>query len=212
MTKKLFILLIGVGAMFLLSACAPAWPQAPVGQQPGFNQMGLAPVLPVVGQLQPTPLPNNPYNAPSGMNQPYGRGSGWNGNGMRGYGQRGGWNGYDNCMGGYGYSNGYAPGQTFSSGMPSATSQEVSYRADVQPIFNNRCISCHGGAEGLYLDSYTGVINGSMDWPVVIPSDPINSRLIQLVSNGFMPLGGPPLSQAQIQTLVDWVAAGTPNN
>ena len=138
---------------------------------------------------------------------PYGRGSG-----MRGSGQRGGWNGYDNCLGGYGYNNGYAPGQPSGNNIPQATSQQVSFSTDIQPIFNSRCISCHGGTEGLYLDSYAGVMNGSMSWPVVIPGDPINSRLIQLVSSEYMPYGGPPLSQDEVQSLVNWVAAGAPND
>jgi mono/diheme cytochrome c family protein len=162
-------------------------------------------------------MQKNPYSAPGnrgygsgGMNQPYGRSPGWNDYGMRGNGQRGGWKGYDNCMGGY--NNGYAPGQTPSSGIPPATSQDVSFRADVQPIFNSRCVSCHGGTEGIYLDNYPNVMNGSNSWPVIIPGDPINSRLIQLVSSKNMPYGGPPLSEAQIQILVDWVAAGAPNN
>jgi len=55
-------------------------------------------------------------------------------------------------------------------------------------------------------------MNGSIGWPVVILGDPINSRLIQLVSSGYMPYGGPPLSQDEVQSLVNWVAAGAPNN
>jgi mono/diheme cytochrome c family protein len=125
----------------------------------------------------------------------------------------GGWNGYDNCMEGYGNNNGYAPGQmSGSSSIPPVSSTAVSFSRDVQPVFNARCVSCHGGTEGLFLDSYVGVVNGSMGWPVVIPGDPINSRLIQLVSSGYMPYGGPSLNQDQIQKLVDWVAAGALNN
>ena len=226
MTKKLFSLLIGVGAMLFLTACASAWPQTLVGQQPGFNQPKLAPAVQSVDQPQPTPNQNNQEDAPGNMvyglrsmnnnqgslNQPYGRGSGWNGNGMRNNGQRGGWNGYDNCMGDHGYNYDYAPGQTPDNSIPPATSQDVSFHADVQPILNARCVSCHGGTDGIYLENYGNVMNGRRGWPVVIPGDPVNSRLVQLVSSGYMPYGGPPLSQAQIQILVDWVAEGAPNN
>lgn len=223
MFKKLLVLLTGVSLAVLASACAPqqfspANLQAPL--QPSGIQSQAAPLVEYKrGMMQsgydgPTPTqpaPGNPSRGEwwqrGGQNQPYGRGPG-----MRSYGQRGGWSGYDNCMGGYSFNNGYAPGQTSGSNIPQATSQQVSFSTDIQPIFDSRCISCHGGTEGLYLDSYTGVMNGSMGWPVVIPGDPINSRLIQLVSSGYMPYGGPPLSQAQIQILVDWVTAGAPNN
>jgi len=57
---------------------------------------------------------------------------------MRGYGPRGGWSGYDNCMEGYGYNNGYVPGRKPGNSIPRTTSQDVSFRADVQPIFNSR--------------------------------------------------------------------------
>lgn len=39
-----------------------------------------------------------------------------------------------------------------------------------------------------------------------------SSRLIRYVSDGYMPLGGPPLTAGQVQTLANWVAAGAPNN
>lgn len=226
----------------LVGACSPAWTLPPAAQQPAFNPPA-ASTIPVQpnSQNQPVPQIGNGYGAPQKMpdgawnqqgkrNQPapqpgnnYGNISEgvWmqqedqnqSGSYGRGSGMRGGWNGYDNCMEGYGYNNGYGPGQMSGSGsIPPISSTAVSFSRDVQPIFNARCISCHGGTEGLYLDSYTGVVNGSMGWPVVIPGDPINSRLIQLVSSGYMPYGGPSLNQDQIQKLVDWVAAGAPNN
>jgi mono/diheme cytochrome c family protein len=234
MTKKNLFLLIGVGVILSLSACASARPQALVGQQSGFNSQWAVPAVQTADQLLATPIQNNSNIVPGNMdygtggidsnqgrlNQSNRRSSDWNsngmsgmnGNGMRHNEQRGGWNGYDNCMGDYGYNNGFAPGQTSGNNIPPATSQDVSFQADAQPILNARCVSCHGGTDGLYLDNYVNVMNGSMGWPVVIPGDPVNSRLIQLVSSGYMPYGGPSLSQAQIQTLVDWVAAGAPNN
>jgi mono/diheme cytochrome c family protein len=149
-------------------------------------------------------MPGSMWAQPNSQNQSgyYGRGSG----------MRGGWNDYDNCMGGYGYNNGYASGQTLGNGIPQVTSQDVSFRNDVQPIFNARCVSCHGGTDGIYLDNYPNVMSGSFGWPIIVPGVPENSRLIQLVSSGYMPYGGPPLTQDQVQKLVNWVAVGAPNN
>ncbi len=89
---------------------------------------------------------------------------------------------------------------------------EVSYQADIQPIFDARCTACHGGTSGLFLTSYDQAMRGGVKGPDIIPGDPAQSRLIQYVRRGYMPLGGPPLSQAQIETLTNWVAAGAPNN
>ena len=226
----------------LLGACSQAWTLPSTAQQSAFNLPAASDILVQPNpQNQPVPQIDNGYGAPQKMpngrwnqegngNQPapqpgnnYGNISEgvWmqqkyqiqSGSYERGSGMRGGWTGYDNCMVGYGNNNGYDPGQMSGSGsIPPISSTPVSFSRDVQPIFNASCISCHGGKEGLYLDSYTGVVNGSMSWPVVIPGDPINSRLIQLVSSEYMPYGGPSLNQDQTQKLVNWIAAGAPNN
>lgn len=106
----------------------------------------------------------------------------------------------------------YPPQPLPDDGNSPKTREDVSFEADIQPIFNTRCVACHGGTAGLYLNSYNNVMNGSVNGPVVIPRDPSNSHLIQHVQSGYMPLGGPPLSQARAQTLANWVAAGAPNN
>jgi len=226
----------------MVGACSPVWTLPSAAQQPPFNLPAAStiPVQPN-SQNQPVPkngngfgapqtMPNSEWNQQGNENQPAPRpannyrnmsdgmwaqqnGQNQSGSYGRSSGMRGGWNGYDNCMEDYSYNNGYGQGQISGSGsIPPISSTAVSFSRDVQPIFNARCISCHGGTEGLYLDSYTGVANGSMGWPVVIPGQPINSRLIQLVSSGYMPYGGPSLNQNQIQILVDWVAAGAQNN
>jgi mono/diheme cytochrome c family protein len=91
----------------------------------------------------------------------------------------------------------------------------VSFSRDVQPIFSQICVKCHGGdetKEGLSLKSYADVMAGSDNGPVIEPGDAANSFLIQQVINGKMPKKGPRLLPAQIRTLSDWVAAGAPNN
>jgi len=98
---------------------------------------------------------------------------------------------------------------------PAVTGGAISYSRDVQPIFNQICVKCHGGEEtkeGLSLKSYAEVMAGSDNGPVIAPGDAANSFLIQQVLNGKMPKKGPKLLPAQIRTLSDWVAAGAPNN
>ena len=89
---------------------------------------------------------------------------------------------------------------------------QISFQQDVLPIFEAYCISCHGNQAGLSLETYSNVIEGSHHGAVVIPGNPLQSQLIRFVSSGFMPYGGPPLSQEQIQVLVNWVASGALDN
>jgi mono/diheme cytochrome c family protein len=91
----------------------------------------------------------------------------------------------------------------------------ISFQRDVQPIFNQICVKCHGGEEvkeGLSLKSYGEVMRGSDNGPIVVPGDPDNSFLIEQIVKGEMPKRGPKLLPAQIRAITNWVAAGAPNN
>lgn len=91
----------------------------------------------------------------------------------------------------------------------------VSFANDVMPILQSRCINCHGGQdtkEGLSFASYETLMAGSQNGPVIVPSDPTNSLLIQLIQEGKMPKRGPKLTPDQLQILIDWILAGALNN
>lgn len=151
-------------------------------------------------------------------------GMGWHGGGMHddqyryggcAYSRQHDWGMMPGGMHGWNMMPGYPYGGNTAvplATVPSTTTTPVSFKADVQPIFKARCVNCHGGAEGLYLDSYANVMRGGEHGPVIVPGNPAGSLLIQRVSNGTMPAGGPPLTPPQIQTLVNWVATGAPNN
>lgn len=89
---------------------------------------------------------------------------------------------------------------------------QVSFGQDVLPIFQTYCTSCHGNQAGLSLETYANVITGSNHGAVITPGDPQRSKLIRVVSSGYMPYGGPPLSQEQTQVLVNWVGSGALDN
>lgn len=139
----------------------------------------------------------NPQNSVPNTT-PYGYGM----MGGRGHGMMGGWRG----QGSYPQSTPAQPA------VPAPSNTKVSFSDDVQPIFTARCVACHGGTSGLYLNSYDNVMRGGARGAEVVPGDPNNSRLIQFANSGYMPFRNQPLTSAQIQTLVDWVAAGAPNN
>jgi mono/diheme cytochrome c family protein len=90
------------------------------------------------------------------------------------------------------------------------------FAAAVQPIFSANCAlsGCHAGsspAQGMNLSqgqAYANIVN-------------VSSYLVHKIqgtqsnvggSGGQMPLGRNPLSQAQIDTIRQWIADGAPNN
>lgn len=97
----------------------------------------------------------------------------------------------------------------------------VSFIGDVQPIFDARCIVCHGAEATAGMDLRAPQSHGNIvgvqatSYPAlrVAPFDPGASVLYDKVSGGGMygeqmPQGGPPLSTAQIETIRRWIAEG----
>ena len=108
------------------------------------------------------------------------------------------------------------PGATAAILAPTGTvTSSVSFARDVLPIFTQICVKCHGGEKtqkSLVLKTYDDLMQGSEDGPVVEPGDPNNSLLVDMIVKGKMPKNGPKLLPRQIQTIVDWVTAGAPDN
>lgn len=98
---------------------------------------------------------------------------------------------------------------------PAAEGGTVSFTSDVLPIIQSRCINCHGGnrtEEGLVMRTYSDLLAGSDNGPVVIPGDAANSLFVELVTAQKMPKRGPKLTPPQIQLFADWVNQGALNN
>ncbi len=91
-----------------------------------------------------------------------------------------------------------------------------SFQDDILPIFTNRCAfaGCHvaGGPEGVDLRTYDTVIARGRDDDTVIAGDARESELVEVIVEGEMPPGGPPLPAAQIQLIIDWINEGAKNN
>ena len=103
---------------------------------------------------------------------------------------------------------------TVTSGLQSypTPSSAISFKDDVQPIFASRCVVCHGRTNGLSLDTYDNVMKGGVNGAVIFPGDVYNSRLAYYVYSGYMPFRNTPLTSTEIQTILDWIALGAPNN
>jgi len=108
------------------------------------------------------------------------------------------------------------PGKGPSSATPAPpVNMQVSFSADVLPIFEARCQRCHGPGRsevGLRLHTYEDVLAGSSNGPVVVPGSAETSYLVDLIESGSMPLGAAKLPDGEIQAIVDWVNAGALDN
>ncbi|MDL1942358.1 hypothetical protein FBQ99_08430 [Chloroflexi bacterium CFX2] len=96
-----------------------------------------------------------------------------------------------------------------------ASNTTVSFANDVYPIFEERCIKCHGvetTKEGLDLLTYDNLLAGSRNGPVLVPGSAAESLLVKLIVEGEMPNRGPLLTAEQIQIITDWVNQGALNN
>ncbi len=66
--------------------------------------------------------------------------------------------------------------------MPGTT---VSFSCELLPYYQTMCNTCHQGQSApaeLDLMSYEGLMNGSINGPVVIPGDPDNSKIVEVTS------------------------------
>jgi hypothetical protein len=93
---------------------------------------------------------------------------------------------------------------------------QVVYNDDIQPIFNARCIACHGGTSGVFLISYQAVMNSVGEQygrNIVVPNEPDQSPIVDKIGTSptygdRMPQGGPYLNDAQIDLIRQWIAEG----
>ena len=90
--------------------------------------------------------------------------------------------------------------------------QQVDFKRHVKPIFEVRCIKCHGADKPqaeLRLDSEAAVLRGSISGRVIVPGKGAESLLVKRLSgfNGvpLMPLGSDPLTQKQIDIIRAWI-------
>ncbi|MGB8981175.1 MAG: c-type cytochrome domain-containing protein [Anaerolineales bacterium] len=98
---------------------------------------------------------------------------------------------------------------------PAAAGATVSFATDILPIFESRCINCHGGdrtQEGLDLKTHAALMAGSNNGSVVTPGDAANSLLVELVVTQKMPKRGPKLTPPQIELITEWVNQGALDN
>ena len=93
---------------------------------------------------------------------------------------------------------------------------KVDFNADIRPILNDRCVTCHGGVKtnaDLNLQfRELALLGGESGNPAIVPGDADASELIRKVTHANasdrMPKDEAPLSEEQIQKLRDWINQG----
>ncbi|MBN1471545.1 MAG: T9SS type A sorting domain-containing protein [Syntrophaceae bacterium] len=92
---------------------------------------------------------------------------------------------------------------------------QIDYQTQVQPLFNDKCVSCHGGASGVTLSSYSTTmssIGSQYGKAIVAPGDTAGSPLWDKITpnpqhGNRMPAIGS-LSAVQISTIGQWIVEG----
>ena len=92
----------------------------------------------------------------------------------------------------------------------------ISFKKEILPIFEARCIECHGPDKvkaDLRLDSVDDIFSGDPEWWVVEPGDAEKSILVERIilpqgNPDAMPPNGDPLTAEQVQHIRDWINQG----
>jgi len=109
------------------------------------------------------------------------------------------------------------------AGFPAFAAEHVSFKKDILPIFQARCVSCHQPgqpgfeASGLDLRTYAGLMKGTKFGAIVVPGDAFMSNLNVLIEGRAdpairMPHNQKPLSWRVRDLIKRWVDQGARNN
>lgn len=107
---------------------------------------------------------------------------------------------------------GAARGGSTSSGVADGGASP-SYAQDVAPLFELRCVKCHGSPfqrNDLRLTTYAMVMRGGETGAAVVPGDPDGSLLVKKIEGRDKPTMPPrkPLTKEERELVRRWVAGG----
>lgn len=99
---------------------------------------------------------------------------------------------------------------------PASRGEEVDFGRDVRPIFESKCMRCHGPQKqrgGFRLDRKSDAMRGGEEYaPAIAPGKADSSPLYKLVAGGIdgkkMPPEGESLTAEQIAVLKQWINEG----
>ena len=92
--------------------------------------------------------------------------------------------------------------------LPTYPEADLTWDDLVGPIVQARCVACHGGTAGLYLETYDGAMAGGNRGPAIIPGDAENSLLVQLQEEGHPNS----LAPRELEWVKQWIDSGAPES
>ena len=96
-------------------------------------------------------------------------------------------------------------------GPSQVTAEELSFKSEILPIFEQQCLMCHGAEpfQGeLDLRSVASLLKGGKSGSAVTPNKAEHSLLIEKIVHKAMPPFPPGLSDPQIETIRNWINTG----
>ena len=88
---------------------------------------------------------------------------------------------------------------------------QVDYKTQIQPIFNDKCTSCHVAGSpsgGLVLTSYNSLMAGGTSGASIIAGNHQNSLLWNRINDGSMPPSSNDVSSANVELVKKWINEG----
>lgn len=94
--------------------------------------------------------------------------------------------------------------------------EKIDFNAEIRPILNNKCITCHGGVKKnggfSLLFREEALAKGESGEYAIVPGKPGESEMIKRLTHHDpefrMPLDAPPLSDEEIKKLTTWIKQG----
>lgn len=87
----------------------------------------------------------------------------------------------------------------------------LTYSTHIRPLFARACLECHGlesTESGLDLRSVSAMLTGGESGPALVPGNPDESLLYELIHDEQMPPDGDPLTSAERKLVAAWIKAG----
>ena len=82
---------------------------------------------------------------------------------------------------------------------------------DIESIVSKFCIECHGAENreaDLDLRTVASILSGGESGPAIVPGDPGQSILLDMISSELMPPDGEMPTPIEIDKVRQWIAAG----
>lgn len=101
----------------------------------------------------------------------------------------------------------------FATALVAAPEPPLTFR-DVKPIFDKRCLPCHGAdypGGNFRVDSYAEIMKGGKHGKAVIAGKSLESRIMKMLKGTIqprMPMDASALPRSEMEKISNWIAQG----